>query len=208
MSDFWAFLQRRFKTLDDVGTTFAILGILLAGGASYRHLTRISDLGIASFGAAVIAWGANALQTREIQILQRGIPVWERVSEALARAWGIVFGAGGLALLGYGVLSAINPRSPIPIGIQLFFATQQGGGVQLLIGSCVGIHFALTMIFVSDTQGSNGFVRFLVSLPGRLLGVILLIVCGVLALNGALLIFAPDVWDTLVHFFWRTIGFE
>lgn len=203
MSTLLDFFQRHFKTLDDVGTAFVILALIVFGIGNLLNLERVQDLGIASLGAAVVAWGANAIQTRELRIFQHGIRIGERVNETLARVWGVVFCAGGLGLLGFGILSALNPRAPIPAGIQNFFATQQGTGVILLGAGSVGILFALTSIFGGDSEGGSAFVRFVLSLPGRLFGILLLVIFAALAVSGALLIFAPgvlmDLWQSLLQ---------
>ncbi len=207
MNQIQAWLER-FKTLDDVGTGFAILAIVVFGIGNFLDLARVENLGLAAFGAAIVAWGANAIQTRELRIFQRGIHVWERVEELLARVWGILFALGGLLLLGYGILAALNPRAPIPAYVQQFFASPLGANVLTLVGSVIGMLFALTMIFASDAQASNAVVRFVLSLPGRLFGIVLFIFCAALAMIAVLQIFAPDVLVELGHAFLQRMGLE
>ena len=201
-------LFERFKTLDDVATGFVILAAVVVGIGNVLEMPRVQSIGFAAFGAAVVAWGANAIHTRELRIFQRGIRVTERLEEVFARAWGILFALGGLLLLGYGMLAALNPRAPIPASAQQFFATPLGTSVLMLVGSAMGALFALTMIFVSDAQAENAFIRFLLSLPGRLFGVVLLLFCGALATIALLQIFAPNVLLELSHAFLQRMGLE
>ncbi len=201
-------LFERFKTLDDVGTGFFVIAIVVFGIGNLLELERLENLGLAAVGAAVVAWGANAIHTRELRIFQRGIRVTERLEEVFARVWGILFALGGLLLLGYGMLAALNPRAPIPASAQQFFATPLGTSVLMFVGSAMGTLFALTMIFVSDAQAENAFIRFLLSLPGRLFGVVLLLFCGALATIALLQIFAPNVLIDLSHAILQRMGLE
>jgi hypothetical protein len=196
----------RFKTLDDVGTAFAILAVVVFGLANFLNIARVENLGLAAFGAAIVAWGANAIQTRELRIFQRGIHVWERVEELLARVWGILFALGGLLLLGYGILAALNPREPIPAYVRDFFAAPLGANVLTLGGSAIGMLFALTMILISDAQASNAVVRFVLSLPRRLFGIVLFVVFTVLGGSALLQIFAPGIWQALWQIVLRGLG--
>jgi len=200
VSQVQALFERWFKSLDSLGTGFAVAAILLIGIGSWTNLTIPVNLGIASLGAAVVAWGANAIQSRELSVFGRGVPFSERIQEGLARVWGVVFVSAGLLLLGYGILSLLNPRSPIPPRVQQFFATPQGLAIIALIGSGIGALFALSMILVSDVQGSNALVRGIKSLPGRFIGVILLLFFGALAAFSILTIFAPDGLQNLLQY--------
>jgi len=208
MDKIQAWLARHFKSADDVGTAFAVAMFVSVGLGSVLNIERLVSLGAAFFGAAVIAWGVNALQTRELRIFQRGIRVAAQIQEILARAWGLVFISGGVFIMGYGILSMLNPRAPVPERAQRFFGAAQGIGVQLLVGSAVGMLCALTLVFASDAQGGNTLARFIVSLPGRLLGVALFIFCAILAALALLQIFAPDVLAALGHAFLQRIGLE
>lgn len=176
-----AWLAQHFKSADDAGTGFGIAMFVCVGLGSILHTDRLIWLGIAFFGAAVVAWGVNAIQTRELRIFQHGIRVAEQVQEILARAWGVVFIGGGVILMGYSILAVINPRAPVPARVQQFFGTTPGSGVVMLVGSAIGMLYALTMLFASQARGSNGFVRFVMSLPGRLFGLALVLVFIALA---------------------------
>lgn len=208
MNQIQAWLGQHFKTLDDVGTAFGIGAFLFAGLGGLFKIERLTWLGSASLGAAALAWGVNAIQSRELRILQRGIPVWERIEETFARVWGIVFALGGLLLFGYGILAALNPRAPIPASVQQFFTTPPGSSALMLIGSAVGLLFALTLIFVSSARANNAVARFILSLPARLFGILLFIIFSALALIALLQIFAPDALAALGHTFLQRIGLE
>ena len=71
----------------------------------------------------------------------------------------------------------------------------------------LGILFAVSLIFEASPRRSNYLTRFLVSLPGRIFGVLMLLFC-VLVMGLALLeIFAPDVFDALLQNVWHALGF-
>lgn len=199
-------MERWFKSPDDLGTGFAIIAIIAIGLGNLLNFQILVNLGFTFFGAGIVAWGVNALQRGEMTPLQRGFRVMEHVEGFLARAWGLVLVLGGLALLGYGVLSILNPRSPMPASLRQFFATQQGSAVILLIGSALGMLFALTMIFVSDAQADNRYVRFIKSIPGRLFGVVLFLFCGLLAAISLIQIIAPDTWQNILGSILQALG--
>lgn len=198
-------LIARIKTLEDVGTTFAIAGFLLVGVGGWLDFQVMVNLGFAGFGAGVVAWGINAMQRGEMTPL-RGFHPIARAESLLARAWGLLFTLGGLLLMGHGILSVLNPRSPIPTPIRQFFSTPQGSGVLLLVGSAVGILFALSMIFASDAETRNTLVRFLLSLPGRLIGMALLVFFGSLAAIAILQISNPTTFDTIAQSVYGAMG--
>ncbi len=208
MNRIFSLLERWIKNLDDLGTGFALVGFALMGVGNFLKVALLLNLGLAALGAGIVAWGANAIQSRELTIFQNNLRLSQRVEELLARAWGLVFAGGGLVLFGYGILSALTPRSPILLRVQQFFATPQGLSILLLGGSLVGILFSLTMIFVSDVRAHHSVVRFLLSLPRRFGGFLLFLFCSALAVISVLQIFAPSVWDNLVHTFLRMAGIE
>jgi hypothetical protein len=189
-----------FKTLEDAGTTFALIGVVCGGLGSFLELQFLFNIGLASFGAAVVAWGVNAIQRGEMTPIERGFRVMDHVEGFFARAWGLLLALGGFLLFGYGILSLINPRSPIPTSIRPIFQGTQGAGVFLIIGGAIGMLFALTTIFVSDVQASNIYVRFIKSIPGRLVGVVLLLFFGVLTLAGLIQVFSPAAWEPILEF--------
>ncbi len=199
-------LTQHFHDADDVGTALALAAFIFGGIGSYLEIKRFVGLGLACFGAAAVAWGVNAIQTRELRILQHGIRVAERIQETLARAWGILFIGGGVVLMGYGILTALNPRAPIPHSLQSFSEAPPGSGVLLLVGGIVGLLYALTMLFAAGARGSGGFVRLIMSLPGRFLGLALAFIFSIVIALALLQIFAPGAWTALWQTFWQRLG--
>lgn len=208
MDKIQAWLAQHVKSADDIGTGFAIAMFVCVGLGSVLNMDRLASLGVAFFGAAVIAWGVNALQTRELRIFQRGIRISERFQEMFARVWGLLFVGFGMLILGYGTLKALNPHAPIPASAQQFFASPPGASVLMFIGSAIGMLFALTMIFVNDAQANNAAARFILSLPARLFGILLFVICAALAVIALLQIFAPNVLMELSHAFLQRMGLE
>lgn len=198
--------QSKVKSLDDLGTIFMAGAIILAGLGGFVHVQPLVALGLAGFGGAVVTWGASGLQRGEMPLFARGMHLAEQVESVLTRLWGGVLIVVGLWFLGYGILSIFNPRSPIPGALQAFFATTQGGGVTWLIGSSVGILFALTLIFSKDSEGGNRVTQFLSNLYSRLFGVVLLVVCFAVAAVSLLQIFFPATWGSLVATFLDKVG--
>lgn len=206
MTEITDWLTRHFQDLDDVGTAFFAAALVLAGLSRFLQISALANLALAAFGAAVITSGADAVRTGEVRILQHGIRVSESIQALLARAWGIVFIGGGMVLMGYGILAALNPRTPIPNTVQQFFQGTVGTGVLVLVGSAIGLLYALSMMFAAEAHGSNAFVNFVASLPGRIFGVIVAIIA--LAVMGIALIqiFAPGVWENWTRLFWSGIA--
>lgn len=198
--------ERWFKTLEDVGNTFILAGIVLVGLSNLLKLHVLLNLGLAAFGAGVIAWGANAVENREISIFGHDIPVVERMRAGFALVWGALFMLGGLLVLGYGILSFFNPRSPIPPVIQEFFATPPGVAILLVGGCALGVLYALDMVFVSDEQGSSNVRRTLKSLPRRLFGVVLFLFFIGLAVAGLVRLFAPGTFDAALQSFLQMLN--
>ena len=202
------FLQRHFKSLDDLATGFVLVALALFGIGSWLELPTLANVGIGTFGAAIIAWGASAIQNRELRIFQRGIRVSSRIDELFARVWGVLFILGGVALLGYGVLSALNPQTSLFARLQQFFNTPQGTGVILFVVGCVGMLYALSLIFVSNVRDTHTSIRLLKSLPGRVFGFFLLLMFGALVAGGLALVFAPQLLPVLAHLILQRIGLE
>ena len=198
--------QSKVKSLDDLGTMFMAGAIVLAGLGGFIHVNVLVALGLASFGGAVVTWGASGMQRGEMPLFARGVRLTERVDAVLARLWGIVFIILGLSFLGYGILSIFSPRSPIPAAFQAFFATTQGGGVTWLIGSSVGMLFAVTLIFTENGDGGNRVTQLLSNLYTRFLGLVLLVVFIGVAGVSLLQIFFPETWTSLVVTFLDKLG--
>lgn len=207
MNRFYALMERWFKNPEDLGTGFAIIAFIAVGVGNLVNLEFLTNFGFACLGAGIVAWGVNAIQRGEMTPLRRGFHVIEHIEGLLARAWGIVLILGGLALLGFGILSILNPRSPMPATLRQFFATPQGSALLLLFGSAVGVLFSLTMIFVSDAEANNRYVRFLKSIPGRLIGVLLLVFFGALAAVSLIQIFSPTAWENIFQTILQALGF-
>ena len=201
-------MRQWFKSLDDLGKGFAILGVLLVGVGNALNINILLYFGLALLGAGATAWGVNALQSREIGLFQEGISLAQRVREFLARVWSLFLVAAGLLLLGYGILSALYPRSPLVPEIQQFFSSPPGTTVLILCGSVIGMLVALGIIFADEPRGDHEFGRLLSSLPSRIFGVMLLILCGAVGTIRLVQIFAPGVWENLWHAFLRQIGVE
>lgn len=207
MSRIRSLIEEWFKSPEEFGNGFVIMGFVLIGLGNFLSVALFLNLGFALLGAGIVAWGVNAIQSRELTVLQSDIRFSQRIQELVARAWGILIIGGGVLLLGYGVLSVLNPRSPLPARVQQFFTTAEGAALVALSGSLVGIVFALSMIFANDATG-NVVVRTLKSLPSRLFGIVLFILCGTLATATILQIFAPGIWDNLAHAFLQWAGLE
>src|SRR6188474_1909271 len=131
-------LERWFKSPDDLGQGFLIIAIITVGIGSFLELNALTNLGLACLGAGGVAWGVNALQRGEQTSRPRGFRLMDGVQGLLAWAWGIVLIFGGLALLRFGILSILNPRSPVPVTMRQYVASAQGSAVLLLIGSSIG----------------------------------------------------------------------
>lgn len=198
-------MERWFTNLDDLGTKFAVAGLVLFGIGSYLGWGWLANLGLVPFGAGVVAWGADAIQRRELRVLQRGISISERLDELIARVWGVLILVGGMLLLGYGILALMNPRSPFPPVVRAFFDTTPGHGVLLLGSSVIGLTFGLTLL-ASEAKTENALLCFLFSLPGKIFGVLVLIISGAVAAIGLLQIFAPDAVENLLQSFLQALG--
>lgn len=208
MDKIQVWLAQHFKSAEDVVTACVVAMFISLGLGKVLNVERLVWLGIAFFGAAVVTWGVDALQTRELRIFQHGIRVAERASELFARLWGIVFIGGGVLIFGYGILATLNPRVPVPARVQRFFGAPPGPQVLLLVGSAIGMLYGLTMLFADEARGSNSFVRLVMSLPGRLLGFVLVIIFAALAFIALLQISAPDILVTLEHAIFQRMGLE
>jgi hypothetical protein len=198
-------MERWFSSLEDLGSKLAIAGLLLFGVASYFNFTLLSNFAIVLFGAGVVAWGVNAIQQRELGIFQRDISISERLNEMVARLGGALMVIGGMLALGYGVLALMNPRAPLPPTVRAFFDSTTGQGVLWLTGSVVGMAFGLNAL-ASNARADNAFMRFVLSLPIRLFGLLILSVSCAVAAAGLVQIFAPEVWASWMQSLLEAIG--
>ncbi len=189
----------RLKSLDAIGGALALAGVLTFALSTYVRLTLLGSLGIALLGAGVIFWGMDAVMEGRIRFTRhRHIRFAETYSGLAARAWGLVFAVAGFLLLGFGLLSLTNPRTPVSNSLLSFFKTAVGTSVLLIFGGLLGGIYALTLIFGSVEQRGS-IARDLLSLPSRLWGLIVLLLCLGLIIVGMLRFVAPEVLDNLIN---------
>lgn len=191
-----------FNSLDNLAATFVTVGIAFAALASWLNFDPAGFLGIGLLGAGITCWSIDGLLNQRLPFFVQGIQVRIRVEGFLVRAWSIVFAALGFLLMGYGILSLLNPRTPVPARVQQFFATSQGIGILLIGGGMLGLLWAMAMLFESASNSS--ILAILATLPRRLFGLALLLVSLALVLVGGLQIIAPALWDNLWRSFWQS----
>lgn len=190
-------LAKFFSSLDNVATAFAAVGIVLAALANWFNVEPAAFLGFAFLGAGIVGWSVDGLLNQHLPFFAQGLQVHVRVQGFLVRAWSILFAAVGFLLMGFGILSLLNPRTPVPARVQQFFATSQGIGILLIGGGMLGTLWALSMLF--ESVSNRSILGVLASLPRRLVGLALLLLSLALVLVGVLQIIAPALWDNL----WR-----
>lgn len=197
-------MERWFKDLDDFATKCMAAGMLLIGSGSFFNFSIVINVGIGALGAGIAAMGANALLGADDEA-PPALPAQMR--RLVGRAWSVLILAGGFLVMGYGILALLNPAAPIPLRVRHFFETAQGTAVLVLGGGMLGALFAVSLIFEASPRRSNFLARFLLGMPGRIYGALLLLIC-LLVMGLALLeIFAPAAFDALLQMLWQALGF-
>lgn len=181
-----------FKDAETSGTSLVSAAIVVMGAGAVLEIDFVFYLGVALLGAGLVGWGVNLAAVRELRLFQRGISFSGSVQEFLARAGGVLVVGGGMLLLGYGILTAFFPRSTLFQRVAQFFGTLPGVALLLTAGSLIGILYALAMIFSVLPPSDHPLFEFAKSVPGRLLGILLLVVFIGLGIVGILLAVAPD----------------
>ena len=188
------YLATTMQNLERRGGIIAIAGVALAalGGALNFTLLGLAGLGI--LGVGVICWGLSGMIGGQMSFFHPGVRYRESYYGLAARAWGILICLAGIALVGFSLLLFVQPdmsfaetaKSPL------------GTSVGMLMGGLIGMLYAVTLI-LGRAEDSGSWLRRAMSLPGRLIGVFVLLISTGLAITGVVRIAAPQIYEGVVR---------
>ncbi len=180
--------------LEKKGGVIAVVGVALAALGGALQLTRLGLTGLGILGIGVICWGMSGLLEGRMVFFHSGVRYRESYYGLAARVWGILIILAGLALVGFSFLLFLNPDMSFRETATSSLVTSIG----MFLGGLIGMLYAVTLI-LGRAEDSGSWLRKAMSLPGRILGVFVLLVSGGLALAGLLRFVAPQMYDDIVQ---------
>lgn len=182
------------RDLEKTGGVIAIIGIATGALGGALRLTRFGLVGLGILGVGMICWGLSGTIEGRMSFFHPGVRYSENYYGLAARAWGILICLAGMAVVVFSILLFIKPdmsfgetaASPIGTSVGMFF------------GGLIGMLYAITLI-IGRAENNSSWLRRALSVPGRLFGVLVLLVSAGLCVAGALRIVAPQIYEQTVQ---------
>jgi hypothetical protein len=180
--------------LEKTGGVIAIVGLAIAVLGGSLQLTRLGLVGLGVLGVGVTCWGASGVIEGRMIFFHPGVRYSESYYGLAARAWGILISMVGLALVGFSLLLFLNPD----MSFKQFAYSSSGTSIALLLGGLIGILYGTTLV-LGRAEDSSSWVRKAMSLPGRLLGLFVLLVSVGLTVAGLTRLVAPQIYERVAQ---------
>ncbi|MDQ3685523.1 MAG: hypothetical protein M3430_07955 [Acidobacteriota bacterium] len=150
--------------------------------------------GLVILGVGVICWGVSGVIEGRMIFTAPGVRHRESYYGLAARLWGVLISMAGVALVGFGSLLIYRPGS----SFEQVIGSPIGVSVGMLLGGVAGIIYAGTLILGRGEAGGS-WLRVAASLPGRLIGLLVMLISMGLAAAGAASIVAPQTYERVVQ---------
>lgn len=180
--------------LEKKGGIIAIVGLALAGLGGALQLTRLGLAGLLVLGAGVICWGLSGVFEGRMSFFHPGVRYSESYYGLAARAWGVLICLAGIALVGFNFLLFLNPDMSFAEAA----SSRLGTSIGMVLGGLVGMLYAVTRI-LGRAEDNGSWLQRAITLPGRLLGVLLLLISTGLAAAGVVRLVAPQIYEEVVQ---------
>lgn len=174
------------------GGIIVIVGVAVAalGGAS--GVNRLSLLGMIILGVGIISWGLSGLFEKRILFFHPGMRRSESYYGVAARAWGALLCLGGLGVVGFSVILFFTPD----IAFEQVLVRLLGGGKGMVLGGLVAMLYSVTLIIGrAETRAGLGIL----SLPRKILGIIVLMTAIILVAAGMTSIISPQFYERVIQ---------
>lgn len=172
----------------------SIAGVAAATLGGVLRLESLSLAGLATIGAGVFCWGLGGVLGRRVVFSRPGSRHSASYYGLAARAWGALLCLAGAAVAGLGFTPLLKPGASVA-GLA---ASPLAAGSGMLLGGLAGMLYAVTLI-LGRAEGGDSWARRVLSLPGRLLGLLMLLASAAVAATGAVRIAAPQVYEDAVR---------
>lgn len=179
------------------GGIIAIVGVAITALGGALNLPRIGLVGLGILGVGVIGWGLSGVIDGRMSFFHPGVRYRESYYGLAARAWGILICLAGIALAGISLLLFIRPD----MSFAETAASPLGTSIGMFVGGLIGMLYAATLI-LGRAEDSGSRLRRAMSLPGRLIGIFVLLISMGLTVTGVVRIAAPQIYEGVV----RSIG--
>lgn len=182
------------RDLEKKGGIIAVVGMALAALGGALRLSRLGLAGLGVLGVGVICWGLSGKIEGRMSFFHPGVRYSENYYGLAARAWGLLICLTGIALLGFSLLLFVKPD----ISFAEIAASPLCASVGMFCGGLIGMLYAVTLI-LGRAEDSDTWLRRAISLPGRLIGVFVLLISMGLSVTGVVRIVAPQIYEGVVR---------
>jgi hypothetical protein len=178
------------QDLEKKGGIIAVVGLALAALGGALRLSRLGLAGLGVLGVGVICWGLSGLIEGRMSFFHPGVRYSENYYGLAARAWGLLICLTGIALVGFSLLLFVKPD----MSFAEIAASPLGASVGMFGGGLIGMLYAITLI-LGRAEDNDSWLRRAISLPGRLIGVFVLLISMGLCVTGVVRIVAPQIYE-------------
>jgi hypothetical protein len=176
------------------GGLIAVGGVVVAALGSALGVNRLGLLGMVILGVGIICWGLSGLIEKRILFFRPGVKYSQSYYGVAARAWGALLCLAGIAVAGFSALYFFAPDAEFAqVAGRLL-----GGRLGLVLAGLAGILYSLTLI-TSRTESHSTRMSVIMSLPRRVLGVIVLMVSITLTAAGMTSLLFPQVYEGVMQ---------
>lgn len=181
------------QDFEKTGGIIALIGVVLAAIGGSLRFTRLGLLGLGVLGVGVVCWGVSGIVEGRMIFSRPGVRYRQSFYGLAARLWGVLICMAGVALFGFSLLLFVKPDMPYEQAL----TSPLGKSIGMLLGGLAGMIYALTLI-LGRAEDTGSWLRKALSLPGRILGVFVLVVCIGLAAAGVVRLVSPLAYDELI----------
>lgn len=182
------------QNLENRGGIIAIVGVALGALGGALNSTGIGLAGLGILGVGVICWGLSGMIEGQMSFFRPGVRHRRSYYGLAARVWGILISLAGFALVGFSLLLFAQP--------DMSFAETAGSPLGISVGmfmsGLVGMLYAVTLILGRAEDGGS-WLRRAMSVPGRLIGVLILLISMGLTVTGVVRMAAPQIYEGVVQ---------
>jgi hypothetical protein len=176
------------------GGIIALVGLALVLLGEFLQFTRLGLLGLAILGVGVIFWGVSGVIEGRMIFFHPGVRYSESYYGFAARVWGVLICMAGAALVGFSFLLFFKPD----LSFEQAFTSPLGMSIGMLLFGVIGMLYATTLI-LGRAEDSSSRLRKVISLPGRILGLFVLLVSMGLTVASVARMVAPQIYERVVQ---------
>jgi hypothetical protein len=182
------------QDFEKTGGIIALIGVALAAIGGSLQFTRLGLIGLGVLGVGVVCWGVSGVIEGRMIFSRPGVRYRQSYYGLAARLWGVLICMAGVALVGLSFLLFFKPE----MSFEEALTSSVGKSIGMLLGGLTGMLYGMTLI-LGRAEDSGSWLRKAISLPGRILGVFVLVISIGLAAAGVVRLVTPQVYDDVVQ---------